>query len=109
VEIPKPVIRKPITSTIGGFQSGSAVVTPAMKESIAKLISRRSNFKVVNVTGFLGGAAQNSALSKLRAANVIKYMKSISKTKYLYSPAKARSASAPKTSSGGVQIVFRDK
>jgi outer membrane protein OmpA-like peptidoglycan-associated protein len=111
--VPKPVaaVRKPVTISIGGFKDGSSVLTSEIKNKIKKFITKYNDYKVISITGFTEGPTvlkRDRALSRMRAANALGYVKQGSIAKFDYSNIRASQEKTLGSKIRRIQITLQD-
>jgi hypothetical protein len=85
VVTPPKTKRPPVTITIGGFKDGSPVLTRTIQAKIKAFMKKYSDYSVIETKGFTEGPVilkTDYALSKARAVNATKYIKSNLKQKF---------------------------
>jgi hypothetical protein len=112
--VPKPVaaVRKPVTISIGGFKDGSSVLTSEIKTKIRKFIAKYNDYKVISITGFTEGPTvlkRDRALSRMRAAKALGYVKQGSIAKFEYSNIRANQEKTLGSKIRRIQITLQDK
>ena len=78
--------RPPVTITIGGFRDGSPVLTKAIQNKIKAFLKKYNDYPIIETAGFTEGPVvlkTDFALSKARAVNATKYIKTNLKKKFL--------------------------
>jgi hypothetical protein len=77
--------RPPVTITIGGFRDGSPILTKTIQNKIKAFLKKYNDYPVIETAGFTEGPVvlkTDFALSKARAVNATKYIKTSLKKKF---------------------------